>query len=188
VEGPDVPIWDLRGAYTSWGAAFGFVSGGLYAWSRRLPALAIGDAAAPGLPLALAVGRIGCFLAGCCYGLPTDGPLGMVFPLADSDAPRHATQLYEALGHLALAVLVAWVHRKRTRDGQTMLVFLLGYVALRFALDFLRAPIGGDWVPGPLVSGHVYALIAGVVGVIGLGAVPWLMGTRASLPIREVKS
>jgi phosphatidylglycerol:prolipoprotein diacylglycerol transferase len=111
------------------------------------------------MPLGLFFGRMGCFLGGCCFGQPVDAafPLAVRFP-AWSDAseeqhelglldhpwheslPVHPTQLYEAIGCLAIAafLMVAWRPRKRF-DGQLMLLFLGLYAVLRFILEYFRA-------------------------------------------------
>jgi phosphatidylglycerol---prolipoprotein diacylglyceryl transferase len=109
------------------------------------------------MPIGLFFGRLGCFFGGCCFGLPTDGPLGMSFPagspasyeqaeaglLADkalASLPVHATQLYESLGCLAIAAwLLLVTHPRKRFDGQVMLVFLIDYAVLRFVLEYLRA-------------------------------------------------
>jgi len=109
------------------------------------------------LPLGIFFGRLGCFFGGCCFGLPTDPPLGMSFPpgsaasyeqfesglLADkhlASLPVHPTQLYEALGCLAIAAyLLLWLHPRKRFDGQVLLMFLMLYAVLRFLIEFVRA-------------------------------------------------
>ena len=109
------------------------------------------------LPLGLFFGRLGCFLGGCCFGLPSHSALAVVFPggspasyeqaelglLRDKGLPSlpvYPTQLYEALGCLALAAWLLLRTQPRKRfDGQVLLSFLIGYAVLRFALEFIRA-------------------------------------------------
>jgi phosphatidylglycerol:prolipoprotein diacylglycerol transferase len=109
------------------------------------------------LPLGIFFGRLGCFLGGCCFGSPTDPPLGLVFPpgsaasyeqfeaglLADKNLaslPVHPTQLYESFGCLAIAAfLLLWLHPRKRFDGQVLLMFLILYAVLRFAIEFVRA-------------------------------------------------
>ena len=62
------------------GLAGGLLAGVIYMRKHRLPVLAIADAAAPGLALGYAIGRVGCLLNGCCYGGPTTLPWGLHFP------------------------------------------------------------------------------------------------------------
>ncbi len=68
-----------------------------------------GDSFVVGIAAAIAVGRFGCLLFGCCYGLPTTLPWGIGFPSAEDGGtiPRHPTQLYESLFHLSFATLAA---------------------------------------------------------------------------------
>ena len=109
------------------------------------------------LPLGLFFGRLGCFLGGCCFGLPTHSALSVIFPggspasyeqaelglLRDKSLPSlpvHPTQLYEALGCLAIAAwLLLWTQPRKRFDGQVLLAFLIAYAVLRFALEFIRA-------------------------------------------------
>jgi len=167
------------GGLTFYGGLFAGVAAGL--WSARrdgIPAIVALDLAAAAVPLGLAVGRLGCFFAGCCFGAPTESALGVVFP-PQSDAsvaqaklgilatghqwsaPVHPTQLYEAAGALVLAAFVAFIVRPRQRrPGRAFIVFCIGYALLRFALEFLRADerggVGGlstsQWLSLALVA------------------------------------
>jgi len=67
--------------------------------------LKTGDTFAVPVPLSIAVGRLGCFFAGCCYGTPTELPWGSVFPNVDA-LPRHPTQLYETVSMVLLIFLL----------------------------------------------------------------------------------
>jgi len=115
------------------------------------------DFVACGVALGLFFGRMGCFFGGCCFGSPTDSSFGMSFPAGSpaseaqwrlgqldsihhASLPVHPTQLYEAISCLVLAAILYFVVEPRKRfDGQVMLVFLAGYSAIRFAIEFLRA-------------------------------------------------
>lgn len=100
------------------------------------------DALAPGAALAHSIGRIGCFLNGCCYGVPTSLPWGVRFyncAICPDDLPRHPTQLYEALG---LILLFSWLIRRRHHahyNGEQFAIWIGGYAILRFLVDFFRA-------------------------------------------------
>jgi phosphatidylglycerol:prolipoprotein diacylglycerol transferase len=91
----------------------------------------VGDTFAPSLALGIAVGRVGCFLAGCCRGTVTDVPWAV--------DGRHPAQLYESLGALAVLGLVLLARSRRRVPGEAFLAFGAGYGALRFALEPLRA-------------------------------------------------
>ena len=107
---------------------------------RGLRWLEVTDFIAPLVPLGLALGRIGNFINGELWGRPTEVPWGMVFPLADT-LPRHPSQLYQAgLEGVALFVLLWWFARRPRPLGQVSALFLLGYGAARFAVEFCREP------------------------------------------------
>lgn len=102
-------------------------------------------------------GRIGCFLAGCCYGLPTDSLLGVTFtdeacfaePL---NTPLFPTQLFEAVYiFLVVAVLLA-LKRKRTFYGQLFLCYLILYAIGRSILEIFRGDIGRGFVVDDYLS------------------------------------
>lgn len=105
-----------------------------------------GDGFAVALPLAQGVGRIGCFLHGCCVGAPTDGPLGVVI----AGVSRHPAQLYEAGLDLALAGWLWHVRAAPRPAGHLFKQALVGYAAIRFALEPLRGDTG--WHIGPLTA------------------------------------
>ena len=91
----------------------------------------VGDTFAPSMALGIAVGRVGCFVTGCCAGTPS----GLFWAVNG----RHPVQLYESVGALALCGLVARARRRRQVPGEAFLAFGVGYGLLRFALEFLRA-------------------------------------------------
>ncbi|NBQ54891.1 MAG: hypothetical protein EBU49_15105 [Proteobacteria bacterium] len=117
----------------------------------RIPMAIVGDAAANAVVLALAIGRIGCFLNGDDYGLavsPNMRWLGVVFPnLHDGGVLRHPVQLYESAGCLA-GIFLSWILRsKAVLRGARLDVGVIGsltliwYATLRFLLEGLR----DDW-------------------------------------------
>jgi phosphatidylglycerol:prolipoprotein diacylglycerol transferase len=103
----------------------------------------MGDVMAPGIALGYAIGRIGCFLNGCCYGTPTDLPWACRFqdPLVSGTVtpPSHPTQIYAAIISLGLFALLIWIDRRQRVDGQVLWSYLLGYAVYRFGIEFLRA-------------------------------------------------
>ncbi len=116
----------------------GVGSGIAYGLGHRLVLGHLGDTFAPSMALATAIGRVGCFFAGCCVGTPT------ALPWAHDG--RHPAQLYESLGALLVLGLVLVAHRRRRVPGEAFLAFGVGYGVLRFALEFLRAnhaPVAG---------------------------------------------
>jgi len=120
--------------------------------ARRFALLA--DAFAPAGVLALAIGRLGCFLAGCCWGTPTDLPWGVVFPELGPPT-RHPLQLYAA----ALdAVLGGLLLRGSRPPGVTAAWAAIGLGAGRLGLELLRDPAAADALYGGLRVAHAGAL------------------------------
>ena len=117
-------------------------------------------------------GRIGCFLAGCCYGIPTDSWIGVVFtdPLCYAKplhTPLVPTQLLEAL-YIFFVMLFLLVLKKRRRFyGQLFLSYLLLYAAGRFVLEYFRADAARGFVIEDYISHSQFiALCVAVVVVL----------------------
>lgn len=124
------------------------------------------DILAPYLALAYAIVRIGCFLNGCCYGLVTDSPCGVVFPDVDHFS-RYPTQLFSSALNLLLFAGLYWYYPRRRFDGQVLVYYLLGYSIYRFVIEFFRE----NWIFfGPLSIAQVYSLI---IFAVGLGLYLW---------------
>jgi phosphatidylglycerol---prolipoprotein diacylglyceryl transferase len=87
------------------------------------------------LPFSIAIGRLGCLVAGCCRGAPWDGPFAVVY---SDGIPRHPAQLYESLFQLLAgwALLVLW--RRGILFGRLFAVYLASYGVFRFATEFIR--------------------------------------------------
>lgn len=162
--------------------AFGTVMLGVYLCCRRAkaPFLRVWDYVCLGAPLWHAFGRVGCFLAGCCYGKPAAGlpwavtftdPRAMVEPRL-LGVPLHPTQLYEAAGNLAifaglLLIVLPRLESGRLRPGTLAAAYFAAYAVLRFALEFLRA----DSVPTPF-----FGLTAGQELCLALLAAALVLG------------
>ncbi len=94
---------------------------------------------APGcISIAHAIGRIGCFLAGCCYGKVTDSPIGVIFPnIEPIGAARIPTQLIEAIFLFILsAILLVFAFKKVS--NYTMIIYIASYTIFRFIIEFYR--------------------------------------------------
>ena len=166
--------------------AGGVFSGGLLAalaaaaWYVRrhhMPALGTCDAFAPGLALGHAIGRLGCFAAGCCYGKETHHFWAVTFtnPLANQitgtplNVPLEPTQLFEAAVELANFFFLMWLLQRRKFDGQVFGAFLFIYGVARFFLEFIRDDPGRGSVFGGAMSGT--QLIA--IGLVVAGGLIW---------------
>src|SRR6476660_3432549 len=85
-----------------------------------------GDSFAVPVAVAVGIGRLGCFRAGCCYGTPTNVHWGVVFPAVDP-LPRHPTQLYEAVFHFLAAGALYLLWRRQLFRGQLIKLYILGH-------------------------------------------------------------
>ena len=158
------------------GAAAGFC---LCWWRRRFPFLPVLDVVAPAAALGVALGRVGCFLNGCCYGDICDLPWAVRFPaetlpwidqvrggLIPSGAlrtlPIHPTQLYSALDGLILCALLLAYFPLRRRDGEVMALLIVTYPVTRFLIERLRDDEGAIFA-GLTISqnGSVLLLLLG---------------------------
>ncbi|MFH1650482.1 MAG: prolipoprotein diacylglyceryl transferase [Chloroflexota bacterium] len=100
------------------------------------------DIMAPGIILAQAVGRVGCVLNGCCYGLETDLFCGVVYTDPQTFAPIgvavHPTQIYEIIYDLIIFFVLLKLRGKFRPDGSLFTIYLAFYAVWRFAVDFIR--------------------------------------------------
>jgi phosphatidylglycerol---prolipoprotein diacylglyceryl transferase len=118
-----------------------------YIRRHQLPLWTTCDMFAPGIALGHVIGRLGCLMAGCCYGLPTTRPWGITFtdPFAATNVgtplniPLHPTQVYEAGAELIILGLLLVTERKgRTFPGRTFWLYMLLYAISRFVIEFYR--------------------------------------------------
>jgi phosphatidylglycerol---prolipoprotein diacylglyceryl transferase len=100
------------------------------------------DLFAPSLAIGQAVGRIGCFFAGCCYGAPTSLPWAVTFSdprtLAVPGIPLHPVQLYDALGLLLIFLVLTAVRRHTRLAGELSCLYLVLHGTVRFVVEFFR--------------------------------------------------
>ena len=133
-------IW--QGGLAIWGAIVGgVVAGALVAWQHgwRLPKLL--DAAAPGLVLAQAIGRIACVITGDAMGKPTSGPFGFAYTSPNAMVPQlnvyyTPMPVYELVINLAIFALLWQLRKRNWADGTLFLVYLTLYSVERFFLAF----------------------------------------------------
>jgi phosphatidylglycerol:prolipoprotein diacylglycerol transferase len=157
---------------TVYGAVLGALLAVLiYCWVKKLSFWQMGDVVAPGAILGQAIGRIGCFINGCCYGLPTSLPWGVVYtnpasfcrPLGESFQP---TQIYHLIWNL-VGFGILWSLRRRLKpQGSLFLLYLALYAAGDLSIRFVR-------VGEPFLFGLQQAQLIGIA--ILVITVPWLV-------------
>ena len=127
-----------------WGAVLGGVFG-LWLYSRishKFRFNQLLDLLAPGIILAQAVGRVGCTLNGCCYGIESHSPLAVIYTNPNTNAPVGIpvlpTQVFELLFDLAVFGVLLWLRGKLKPEGSIFWIYLALYAAWRVGIDFIR--------------------------------------------------
>jgi phosphatidylglycerol---prolipoprotein diacylglyceryl transferase len=171
----------------SGGTFYGGMLGGalaivLYAYFYDLPALSVSDTFAAAIPLGHAIGRLGCFAAGCCYGTPTTLPWGVTFTSEVAErlagtplgVPLHPTQLYEAAAEFLNFLLLVWLGARQRFTGQMIGAYFILYGIERGTIELFR----GD--PGRTLLFHGELSLMQVVslGLVLTGALLWWRGLR----------
>lgn len=164
-------MWD--GGMSFHGGLVGILAAGaVVARQLRMPALTLWDLGAIGAPIGFGLGRVANFINGELWGRVSDVPWAMVFPGAGS-APRHPSQLYEAIleGAVLLVVMILLARRMPPRPRGELVGWLLAtYACMRIAVEFVREPdaqlsfIAGGWVTMGMVL-SVPMLAAGIACV-----------------------
>ena len=163
-------LWhDVRYGFVFYGGFLGSVLAGWIVTRReKLNFVKLSDYFAVALPLGHAIGRLGCLMAGCCYGRHTDLPWGVAM---DGDPSRHPTQVYEAILNALIAFAIAKIALPRTQDGRwkpgsAFLLYIALYAVARFTVEIFRGDDRGAFTfglsPSQLVA--IAALVA--VGVV----------------------
>ena len=136
---------------------------------NKLPVLPMLDIMAIVTCIVHGFGRLGCFMAGCCYGLPTDSWLSVIFtdPVCQAkplDTPLHPTQLYEATFIFILMTALLFLKARKSFDGQVFLVYLVAYACGRSVIEMFRGDIERGFVIKDILSNSqlISLLIAGV--------------------------
>ena len=163
-----------------------------YIFNYQLPFWTTCDLFAPGIALGQAVGRMGCLLAGCCYGQTTEVPWGITFTntLAFTNVGTplnialHPTQLYEAAAMLlVLGLLLAGEQRWKPFPGRTFWTYLLLYGSARFIIEFYRGDPRGlvfDTMPtSQFVSALIVPVSLGMLVYLGRGKGPENASSRS---------
>lgn len=173
LEDPGYILRTIQNGWVVYGGLLGGILGGwLYCRHKRVKFLSYFDLALPSVALAQAFGRIGCFLAGCCYGKQTSGPLAVTFThsaYAPNGVPLIPTQLISsALDFMNFFALVYLAKRKKA-EGQVGGWYLIFYSIGRFFLEFLRGDAERGSV-GSLSTSQfiaIFTLAGGILLLIG---------------------
>lgn len=164
----------LRAAGVWYGGLLGGVIAGiLYMRHFRMPIMRILDAYTPGISFGHAIGKLGCFFAGCCYGRPSDAPWAVVFtsPVANKlsgtplEVPLHPAQLYEFSVELVLTLGLLLLWRRRRFPGQVLGTYLFLFGIARYFLEFYRDdPERGSMFGGFMTGTQFISILLVIAG------------------------
>jgi phosphatidylglycerol:prolipoprotein diacylglycerol transferase len=163
-----------------------------YMWRHRMPLWTTCDVFAPGIALGHAVGRLGCLMAGCCYGRETHVPWAITFTNPEAAAnvgtplgvPLHPTQLYESAAEALILVLLLWTEKKgRPFEGRTFWSYLVLYGISRFVIEFFRGDERGV-VFGTISTSQFISLI---IVPVAIGMLLYLSRQTSSSPLASAR-
>jgi phosphatidylglycerol:prolipoprotein diacylglycerol transferase len=145
-----------------------------YMRKTKLPPLVTADVFAPAIALGHGIGRLGCFSAGCCWGLQCDRPWAVTFtdPVANYlvgvplGVPLHPTQLYEAFAEFLIFGVLYWRVGKAHAPGAILALYLMLYPAARFVVEFYRYHDQGNLFGGPLDTSQWISLALIAAGAV----------------------
>jgi phosphatidylglycerol:prolipoprotein diacylglycerol transferase len=178
LENPALLLGTIRAAGVLMG---GVIAGAavfvLYGRRHGLPMLRIADAVVAPVALAQAIGRLGCFAAGCCYGVPVDpdNPIAVTFTdpaaAAQTGVPLHVplapTQLFQFANDLALAVVLTVLWRKDLRPGTTVSAYLVLYGLGRGVIELWRGDAQrGLFFGGVVSTSQALSVVSIAIGVV----------------------
>lgn len=183
--------------FQSGGDFFGGVLGAVimivaYTYVQKMPFVPVLDVFAAAIPLGHAVGRLGCFAAGCCYGKPTNAPWAVVFtsPFAHRLAGTplgvhlHPTELYESAAEFLNFLFLIWLGKRQKFTGQIFATYFILYGIERGIIEFFR----GD--PGRTMMFHDSVSLMQIVsaGMVLIGAILWWRGLRGATSVSPQSS
>jgi phosphatidylglycerol:prolipoprotein diacylglycerol transferase len=169
LQNPAFVLQTLGDGFVVFGGILGgILSGYLYCRSQKLEFLRYFDLMMPSVALAQGFGRIGCFLAGCCYGKETDSLFSVTFTNS-AFAPNHValipTQIYSSLLDFAHAGILLYLSRTLKKPGQVAACYMIFYSIGRFFLEFLRGDLERGSV-GILSTSQFLAILTCAGGIL----------------------
>ena len=182
----------LQSGGTFYGGIIGaFVVAALYTHFQRIPFLPLADCYSAGLPLGHAIGRLGCFAAGCCYGKPTWLPWGVVFtnPRAAElvgtplNIPLHPTQLYESAAEFMNFMILVFLAKRQRFAGELLATYMLLYGIERGLIEFVR----GDPDRTLFLRGRFSLMQVVSLALILLGVWMWRRGMKRTATLRRAE-
>jgi len=145
------------------GLIFAVIALFIWARSKKVPVMKFLDLAAPSVAIGYSIGRIGCFLRGCCFGTECDLPFAVHFP--ESQGFVHPTQIYSSLAGLLIFIVLIFVRDKKRYDGQVFIWGIMLYSLYRFLIEFFRYNVlhWGVFSPSQWISAVIFLLGMGAL-------------------------
>ena len=162
-------------------------NGGLVFYGGFIPALLVGiwyirknhmsiwkvtDILAPSIAIGQAIGRLGCFCAGCCFGKETTLPWAITFThpetLARQGVPLHPTQLYSSVNALFIFLVLMIAKRYKRFDGFLIWLYVLLYAITRSIIEIFRGDARGLVIKDVLSTSQFIGIIMGVISIFML--------------------
>lgn len=151
---------------------YGGILGGIlaviiYCKIKNIDFLKYFDLMIPSVAIAQGFGRIGCFLAGCCYGRETNSPIGIVFhnsALAPNGVKLIPTQLFSSAGDFLIGIILIIYAKKERKSGKVGALYLILYSIGRFVIEFFRDDYRGSI--GFLSTSQFISLLVLVTGIV----------------------
>lgn len=142
------------------------IVGSWYLKRQKLPIWEIADVIAPAIAIGQSIGRMGCFLNGCCYGKSTTLPWGVMLPVRDSLAITsiHPTQLYSSVSDLIIFGVLSCLWKRRRFNGQIFLSYLILYSTARFIIEMYRGD--NPYIFLHLTLSQIISLFIGLSAII----------------------
>ena len=169
LEDPLYYLKNMMDGFVVYGGIIGGIFAGyIYARVKKLNFLAFFDLVMPSVALAQCFGRIGCFLAGCCYGRETSCPLSITFrdsDFAPNGVPLIPTQIYSSVLDFLHFALLLYIAKHKKTDGEVAAAYLVCYSTGRFILEFFR----GDLIRGSVGALSTSQFISIFTGLAGVG-------------------
>jgi phosphatidylglycerol:prolipoprotein diacylglycerol transferase len=163
----------------------GFTGGILFIKIAKLPLAKVMDIMAPGIAIAVGIGRIGCFLNGCCYGRITNSRIGICFPSrwtppaywdhlqrglippgASHSLPVIPTQLISTLNLLIIFGILWKIRKKKIFNGFLFTLFIGLYGLHRFIIDFFRQYSGNALILKYLTLSQVLSIFMMIISIV----------------------
>ena len=136
---------------------------------KKLELWRTADIIAPSIALGHAVGRIGCYFAGCCYGKECSVPWAITFSNPDSLAPLgvflHPTQLYSVFSNLLIFLILLVIYKIKKFHGQVFFSYLLIYSVFRSYIETFRGDFRGDFFGFPISVSQGISLVIGLISI-----------------------